>query len=96
MTRNDIAKSLKPIEWVYNHRDNTYMASCGIGANRIGVYIRKSLHHTSLLLLRILRNGSFVEEEEYEICHKTLDSAMQEAREFLITEVCSLFELDEQ
>ena len=96
MTRNDIAKSLKPIEWEYNNENNTYKTSFGAGGERIEINIRKSLHHTSLLLLRILRNGSFVEEEEYEICHKTLDSAMEEARNFLVTEVCSFFELDEQ
>ena len=42
----------------------------------------------------IFRNGILL--EGYKVCHKPLDSAMQEARNFLVTEVCNLFELDEQ
>lgn len=40
----------------------------------------------------IFRNGDLL--EGYKVCHGTLDSTMQEARNFLITEVCSLFNLD--
>lgn len=96
MTRNDIAKSLKPIEWAYNHEYRTFMTSLGIGGKSLDINIRPSLYDAGLLLLRILRNESLVEEEEYEVRHKSLDSAMQEARKFLVNEVCSLFELDEQ
>lgn len=95
MTRNDIAKSLKPIEWAYRHEDNTYKASLGVGGNSLEINIFPSPGDTGLLFLRISRNG-YLFAEEHKKCHKTLDSAMQEARNFLVNEVCNLFELDEQ
>ena len=42
----------------------------------------------------IHRNG--VRIETHTVGHKTIDSAMQEARRFIVNEVCSLFNLDEQ
>lgn len=94
MTRNDIAKSLKPIEWSYIHEYNAYKASLGIGGKSLELEISPSLGAPEFSHLLILRNGTLL--EGYKACHKPLDSAMQEARRFLIDEVCSLFELDEQ
>ena len=42
----------------------------------------------------IHRNG--VRIEMHTVGHRTIDSAMQETRRFIVTEVCNLFELDEQ
>lgn len=94
MTRNDIAKSLKPIEWTYNHESNTYKASLGIGGKSLEIEICPSLGAPEFSHLMILRNGTLI--EGYKSGHYTLNSAMKEARDFLITEVCSLFDLDEQ
>ena len=94
MTRNDIANSLKPIEWAYRHEDNTYKASLGVGGKSLEIEICPALGAPEFSHLLILRNGTLL--EGYKACHKSLDGAMQEARSFLIDEVCSLFELDEQ
>lgn len=94
MTRNDIAKSLKPIEWEYRHEYNTYKASLGVGGKSLAIEIYPALGAPGFSQLMILRNGTLL--EGYKICHNTLDDAMNVARNFLITEVCSLFELDEQ
>ncbi len=94
MTRNDIAKSLKPIEWAYRHECNTYKASLGIGDKSLEIEICPGLGAPEFSQLMIFRNGILL--EGYKVCHKPLDSAMQEARNFLVTEVCNLFELDEQ
>lgn len=42
----------------------------------------------------IHRDG--VRIDTHTVAHKTIDSAKQEARRFIVNEVCSLFELDEQ
>jgi hypothetical protein len=94
MTRNDIAKSLKPIEWAYNHECNTYRASLGIGGKSLEIDICPALGAPEFSHLQILRNETLL--EGYKVRHKSLDGAMQEARNFLVNEVCSLFELDEQ
>lgn len=92
MTRNDIVKSLKPIEWAYKHECSMYVASFGVGGKSLEIEICPGLGAPEFSQLMIFRNGILL--EGYKVCHSTLDSAMQEARKFLITEVCSLFELD--
>lgn len=92
MTRNDIAKSLKPIEWAYNHEYRTFKASLGVGGKGLEIEICPALGAPAVSQLMIFRNGKLL--DGYKVCHITLDSAMQEARKFLITEVCSLFDLD--
>lgn len=92
MTRNDIAKSLKPIEWKYNHESNTYWASLGIGGRSLKIEICPALGAPEFSQLMIFRNGTLI--DGYKVCHKPLDSAIQEARNFLVNEVCSLFNLD--
>ena len=94
MTRNDIAKSLKPIEWAYRHECNTYKTSLGIGGKSLEIEICPAYGAPGISLLMILRNETLL--EGYKVGHMTLDSAMQEARNFLVNEVCSLFELEEQ
>lgn len=93
MTRNDIAKSLRPIEWAYRHEYNTYKASLGIGGKSLEIEICPGLGAPEFSQLMIFRDETLI--EGYKVCHSTLDSAMQEARNFLITEVSNLFELDE-
>ena len=93
MTRNDIAKSLKPIEWAYKHECSMYVASLGIGGKSLEIEISPAIGLSGYKYLVISRNEKLV-EGGYIPSHKTLDSAMQEARNFLVTEVCSLFNLD--
>ena len=94
MTRNDIVKSLKPIEWAYIHENNTYKASLGVGGKSFVLEISPAYGAQGISLLMIRQSG--VHLKGYKSGHYTLDSAMQEARKFLTTEVCGLFELDEQ
>lgn len=94
MTRNDIAKSLKPIEWAYNHECSMYVASFGVGGESLEIEISPAYGAPEFSQLMIFRDEILI--DGYKVCHKTLDSAMQEARNFLVNEVCSLFELDEQ
>ena len=93
MTRNDIAKSLKPIEWVYKHECSMYVASLGVGGKSLEIEISPAYGAPEFSQLMIFRDETLI--EGYKACHSTLDSAMQEARKFLVNEVCSLFELDE-
>jgi hypothetical protein len=94
MTRNDIAKSLKPIEWAYCQESCMYRASFAVGGGSLEFAISPALVISAPSILMIHRNG--VRIEMHTVGHKTIDSAMSEARNFLVTEVCSLFELDEQ
>ena len=94
MTRNEIAKSLKPIEWAYNHECSMYVASFGVGGESLEIEISPAYGAPEFSQLTIFRDETLI--DGYKVCHKTLDSAMQEARNFLVTEVCSLFNLDEQ
>ena len=92
MTRNDIAKSLKPIEWAYKHECSMYVASLGVGGKSLEIEISPAYGATEFSQLMIFRDETLI--EGYKARHSALDSAMQEARNFLITEVCNLFELD--
>ena len=94
MTRKDIAKSLKPIEWAYKHECSMYVASFGVGGKSLEIEISPAYGAPEISQLMIFRDETLI--EGYKVCHSTLDSAMQEARNFLITEVSNLFELDEQ
>ena len=94
MTRNDIAKSLKPIEWAYKHECSMYVASFGVGGESLEIEISPAYGAPEFLQLMIFRDETLI--DGYKVCHKTLDSAMQEARNFLVNEVCNLFELDDQ
>lgn len=92
MTRNDIAKSLKPIEWAYKHECSMYVASFGVGGKSFEIEISPAYGAPEISQLMIFRDETLI--EGYKMCHSTLDRAMQEARNFLVNEVCSLFELD--
>ena len=94
MTRNDIAKSLKPIEWVYNHDKGIYTAILGVGGRGIELVIELLYNSPAVARLTGYRNNVYI--PECSRLHPTLDSAMQEARRFIVNEVCSLFDLDEQ
>lgn len=94
MTRNDIAKSLKPIEWEYCKEDCMHRASFAVGGKSLEIEISPAFVAPEFSQLMIFRDETLI--EGYKVCHSTLDSAMKEARKFLVTEVCSLFELDEQ
>lgn len=92
MTREDIARSLKPIKWTYTHHQHRYSAVLGVGGMSLALDIDHPIHECHLV---VSRNGSLL-SEGYKKYHKTLDEAMKEARSFLIDEVCSLFEVDQQ
>ena len=92
MTRNDIAKSLKPIEWAYKHECRMYVASLGVGGRSLEIEISPAYGVPEFSQLMIFRDETLI--EGYKVSHSALDSAMQEARNFLITEVSNLFELD--
>ena len=94
MTRNEIAKSLKPIEWAYKHECSMYVASFGVGGESLEIEISPAYGAPEFSQLMIFRDETLI--DGYKVRHKTLDSAMQEARNFLVNEVCNLFELDEQ
>lgn len=93
MTRNDIAKSLRPIEWAYKHECSMYVASLGCGGKSLEIEISPAYGAPEFSQLMIFRDETLI--DGYKACHSTLDSAIQEARNFLVSEVCSLFELDE-
>lgn len=95
MTRNDIAKSLKPIEWAYKHKYGTYTATLGVGGKSLEFEISPALGMSGYKYLVISRNGKLV-EGGYIPSQKTLDCAIRVAHNFLVNEVCNLFELDEQ
>ena len=94
MTRNDIAKSLKPIEWVYSHELCTYKATMNSVGGEIELEIKCVSNSPAKARLLALRNNRPI--TGCKILHKTLDSAMEEARNLIITDVCSLFNLGEQ
>lgn len=93
MTREDIARSLKPIKWTYKHEFGGYSATFGVGGRSLDLEIAPALcappaefHLTIFVNEELLEKG-------YKKYHKTLDEAMKEARSFLIDEVCTLFDL---
>lgn len=94
MTRNDIAKSLKPIGWTYCKESCMYRTSFAAGGESLEFAILPAVVVSAPSILMIHRNG--VRIEMHTVGHKTIDSAMQEARRFIVNEVCNLFELDEQ
>jgi hypothetical protein len=94
MTREEIAKSLKPLEWAYCQESCMYRASFAVGGESLEFAISPALVISAPSILVIHRNG--VRIEMHTVGHKTIDSAMQEARRFIVNEVCNLFELDEQ
>lgn len=94
MTRNDIVKSLKPIEWTYSHECSMYRTSFAFGGKSFVLEISPVFGAQGVLLLMIRQSGAHL--KGYKFGHYTIDSAMQEARRFIVNEVCSLFDLDEQ
>lgn len=95
MTREDIARSLKPIQWIYRHEFGSYVATLGVGGRSLTIDISPVLGAPTELYLTICRNEELI-GEGYKKTHKTLDDVMSEARSFLIGEVCDLFEIDEK
>lgn len=94
MTRNDIEKSLKPIEWCYKHKYGTYRATFGVGVKIFEFEISPTFGLPDYKYLVIYLNGKMI--DGYRANHESLDSAMREVRRYLLNEVCTLFELDEQ
>ena len=92
MTRNDIAKSLKPIEWAYCKESCMYRASFAVGGESLEFAILPAVVISAPSILMIHRDG--VRIDTHTVGHKTIDSAKQEARRFIVNEVCSLFNLD--
>lgn len=93
MTRNDIAKSLKPIEWAYCKESCMYRFSFAFGGEGLEFAIMPAVVVSAPFILMIHRDG--VRIDTHTVAHKNFDSAKQEARRFIVNEVCNLFELDE-
>lgn len=94
MTRAEIEKSLKPIQWIYKHEFGGYSAEFGVGRRSLDLDIAPVLcappaefHLTIFVNEELLEKG-------YTKYHKSLDGAMKEARSFLVDEVCALFDLN--
>lgn len=91
MTREEIAKSLKPIKWTYNKEFCIYMATLGV----IGVKLRIERESGNLngpyLMAKTWRDRIVTFSGPFD----TLDEAMGAARGMLIDEVCALFDLEE-
>lgn len=94
MTRNDIAKSLKPIEWAYEDENRTYKAHPGASKHGIYMCISPLIGTPSLFLL--YTSFDRPASPDGEKFFKSVDEAMAKAREALVDYMCSLFELDEQ
>ena len=95
MTREDIVRSLKPIQWIYKHEFGGYSAEFGVGGRSLDLEIAPVLcAPPAEFHLTIFLNEEFL-EKGYKKYHKNLDGAMKEARSFLVDEVCALFELVE-
>ena len=95
MKRTEIARSLKPIQWTYKREFGSYVATLGVGGRSLTLDISPALGAPLELCLTICRNEELI-GEGYKKIHKNLDDVMHEARSFLIDEVCSLFEIDQQ
>lgn len=94
MTRADIEKSLKPIQWIYKHEFGGYSAEFMVGRRSLDLDIAPSLGDPTKSYLTIFGNEELI-ENGYNKYHKDIDGAMKEARSFLIKEVCALFDLED-
>lgn len=92
MTRAEIARSLKPIQWVYKHEYGGYSATFGVGRRSLDLDISPALGDPTKSYLTIFDNEELI-EKGYKKTHETLDGAMKGARSFLVDEVCALFDL---
>lgn len=91
MTREDVRRSLNPIQGTYTHENLTYRAILGVGVDNIEMEIRSILWRDEKYLT-ITKNGMGV-REGYKNHHNNLDEVMKEAQSFYVNEVCSLFKL---
>lgn len=94
MKRADIARSLKTIQWTYKREFGSYVATLGVGGRSLTLEISPAFGAPLELCLTIYRNEELI-GEGYNKIHKELSEVMHEARSFLIDEVCSLFEIEE-
>lgn len=94
MTRNDIANSLKPIEWAYEDEKRTYKTFPGASKHGIYMCISPLIGTPSLFLL--YTSFDRPASPDGEKFFKSVDEAMAKAREALVDYMCSLFELNEQ
>ena len=93
MTRNEIAKSLKPIDWEYTDESRTYKARPGALKHGIYMCISPLIGSPSLFLLYTSfdRPASPAGEKFF----SSVDEAMAKGREALVDYLCNIFELDE-
>ena len=92
MTREDIARSLKPIQWTYTYSYLGCRATFGIGGKKLNIEIEPSIGVPTESYLTISRGKTLI-HEGYKKTHKTIYEAMEEARAFLVEEACTLFDL---
>lgn len=92
MTREEIAKSLKPIQWIYKHEFCCYVADLGVGGVNLRIEPQTRAPDKPYLIAKRGRDVIFDRSKPF----GTLDEAMGAARDIQIDEVCNLFDLTEQ
>lgn len=91
MTRADIEKSLKPIQWTYQHEFGSYVATLGVGGVSLRIEPKIGDQDKPYLIANRGRDMIFDRSKPFD----TLDEAMGAARDILLDEACKLFEIDE-
>lgn len=92
MTRAEIARSLKPIQWTYNKEFCIYMATLDVIGVRLRIEHESGNLNGPYLMAKTWRDRVLTFSGPF----GTLDEAMGAARGMLIDEVCGLFELEEE
>lgn len=92
MTREEIARSLKPIEWTYKHEFCSYVADLGVGGVDLRIEPQIGVPDKPYLIASRGEDVIFERSKPY----KTLEGAMSAARAILIDEVLNLFDLGEE
>ncbi|WP_296957856.1 hypothetical protein [Porphyromonas sp. oral taxon 278] len=92
MTREEIAKSLKPIKWTYNKEFCIYMATLDVIGVRLRIEHESGNLNGPYLMAKTWRDRIVTFSGPF----NTLDEAMGAARDILLDEACKLFEIDEQ
>lgn len=94
MTREEVEKIIKPIEWKYTHERATYYTSMEFFNRRIEIYIEDPLPNAVSKRVRIESSIGDLKLSSIEF-YENLDEAMKKARLHLV-EVCGLFDLDKE
>lgn len=92
MTREEIARSLKPIQWEYVPNFCIYVATLDVIGVRLRIERESGNLNGPYLMAKTWRDRIVTFSGPFD----TLDEAMGAARDILLDEACKLFEIDEQ